>query len=38
MQTVLITGATGALGQAVVENLQKNGNYHVVATSRNSEK
>ena len=36
MQTVLITGATGALAQAVIEKLQKNGNYHVVATSRNS--
>ena len=34
MKTVLVTGATGALGQALVARLRKGGNYHVVATSR----
>lgn len=34
MRTVLVTGATGALGQAVIERLRRDGRYHVVATSR----
>jgi nucleoside-diphosphate-sugar epimerase len=34
MKTVLVTGATGALGQAVIACLLRNGNYRVVATSR----
>lgn len=37
MQTVLITGSTGALGRAVIKNLQKNGDCRIVATSRNCE-
>jgi GDP-4-dehydro-6-deoxy-D-mannose reductase len=34
MTTVLVTGAFGALGQAVIARLRKSGNYRVVATSR----
>jgi GDP-4-dehydro-6-deoxy-D-mannose reductase len=34
MKTVLVTGATGALGQAVITHLRKRGNDHVIATSR----
>lgn len=34
MRTVLVTGATGALGRAVIARLRKNRNYRVVATSR----
>jgi len=34
MTTVLITGANGSLGQAVIKRLRSNSNYHVVATSR----
>lgn len=34
MKTVLVTGATGALGKAVIAHLRKGGNYRVVATSR----
>lgn len=34
MKTVLVSGATGALGQAVVERLLKGGNHNVVAASR----
>lgn len=38
MKTVLVTGSTGALGQAVIKCLKKNGNYNIVATSRNDDK
>lgn len=34
MKAVLVTGATGAFGQAVIARLRKSGNYRVVATSR----
>lgn len=34
MHTVLVTGATGALGQAVVKRLQANPEFQVIATSR----
>jgi nucleoside-diphosphate-sugar epimerase len=34
MKNVLVTGAAGALGSAVIANLHKSGNYRVVATSR----
>ena len=34
MKTVLVTGATGALGQAVVANMRKDRHWRVVATSR----
>lgn len=34
MKTVLVTGATGALGQAVVSFLKASGKFHVVRTSR----
>lgn len=34
MNAVLVTGATGALGQAVIARLRKDGNYRIVATSR----
>jgi len=34
MKTVLVTGATGALGQAVIKRLRQSGNCRVVATSR----
>ena len=34
MKTVLVTGATGALGQAVIKRLRTDGHYHTVATSR----
>lgn len=34
MITVLVTGATGALGRAMVAYLKQNGNYRVIATSR----
>lgn len=34
MKSVLVTGATGALGQAVIARLRNDGNYCVVATSR----
>lgn len=37
MNTVLITGATGALGQAVLESLSNKGGYQVVTTSRSGE-
>lgn len=37
MKTVLVTGATGALGRAVIARLQKGGNYHVFATSQHSQ-
>lgn len=37
MNTVLITGATGALGQAVLEYLSNKGGYQVVTTSRSGE-
>lgn len=36
MKTVLVTGSTGALGRAVITRLQKDGNYNIIATSRNS--
>lgn len=34
MKTVLVTGATGSLGQAVIAHLRKDGHCRVVATSR----
>lgn len=34
MKTVLVTGATGALGQAVIARLRMGDNYRVIATSR----
>ncbi|MBI3811895.1 MAG: NAD-dependent epimerase/dehydratase family protein [Nitrospirae bacterium] len=34
MKTVLVTGATGALGKAVIARLRTEDHYHVVATSR----
>lgn len=34
MKTVLVTGATGALGQAVIARLRKDGHWRVVVTSR----
>lgn len=34
MNAVLVTGATGALGQAVMARLRRDGNYRIVATSR----
>src|SRR5919108_3141211 len=34
MKTVLVTGATGALGQAVIARLCGHGHYRVFATSR----
>lgn len=34
MKSVLVTGATGALGQAVIARLRKDGHCRVVATSR----
>jgi nucleoside-diphosphate-sugar epimerase len=37
MKTVLVTGASGALGQAVIVRLQEIGQYHVNTTSRNSD-
>ncbi len=37
MKTVLVTGATGALGQAVTEYLNKKEKYEIVSTSRNGE-
>jgi nucleoside-diphosphate-sugar epimerase len=37
MKTVLLTGARGALGQAVNARLRREGRYHVVATSRRGE-
>jgi len=36
MKTVLVTGSTGSLGQAVIQCLQKNTNVEIIATSRNS--
>lgn len=37
MKTVLVTGSTGALGQAIINCLQKDGGYEVIATSRNND-
>ncbi|MDD2799966.1 MAG: NAD-dependent epimerase/dehydratase family protein [Methylococcales bacterium] len=37
MKTVLVTGATGALGQAVIAYLHNTGNYQVIATSRHGD-
>lgn len=37
MITVLVTGATGALGKAVTENLSKRDGYKVVTTSRSGD-
>jgi GDP-4-dehydro-6-deoxy-D-mannose reductase len=37
MKTVLVTGATGALGQAVIAYLRNTGNYLVIATSRHGD-
>jgi nucleoside-diphosphate-sugar epimerase len=37
MKTVLVTGSTGALGRAVIRRLNKDGNYNIIATSRNSD-
>ena len=37
MKTVLVTGSTGVLGQAVIRCLNKDGNYNIIATSRNGE-
>ena len=37
MKTVLVTGATGALGLAVTEYINKNEGYEIVSTSRNGE-
>lgn len=34
MKTVLVTGAAGSLGQAVIARLRKDGHCHVVASSR----
>lgn len=34
MRTVLVTGAAGALGQAIIARLRTDGHYHVVPTSR----
>ena len=34
MKSVLVTGATGALGQAVIARLRSSGNYRVIAASR----
>ena len=34
MKTVLVTGAAGALGHAVISRLRKGGNYRVIATNR----
>jgi len=34
MKTVLVTGSTGALGQAVIRCLNKDGHYNIIATSR----
>jgi GDP-4-dehydro-6-deoxy-D-mannose reductase len=37
MKTVLVTGATGALGQAVISCLHKAGNYRVITSQRHEE-
>ena len=37
MKTVLVTGATGALGQAVITYLRNTGKYQVIATSRHGD-
>lgn len=37
MKTVLVTGATGALGQAVIAYLRNKGKYQVTATSRHGD-
>ena len=37
MKTVLVTGATGALGQAVIACLHNTGKYRVIATSRHGD-
>ncbi len=37
MKSVLVTGASGALGQAVIKQLKKTDNYSVIAAIRNSD-
>jgi GDP-4-dehydro-6-deoxy-D-mannose reductase len=37
MKTVMVTGSTGSLGQAVINYLQTCGDYKIIATSRNAD-
>lgn len=38
MKTVIVTGATGGIGQAIVDALYASGGYHIIATGRSQDK